>query len=309
MRVRVSAAAVLWAALPALASGGQVAQGSVRVAVRGGVALTEVVARVGFETTVVLPRHWSVVERRLGDPDRWVATGGGHLTMVRPLARGIATNLALVLADGAVVSIGLRESDVLPVYTVVHLGEAVEPADAAGGARAPGVAEDVVAGTPAESPVFLSAVDVEAIRAEEARALEALRAAQEGARARLEDAAAAADEMVEQFVADYPRRLHFVFEFNPQVDVAEGPYWVEGMWHDTQSTFLRFRRVLTEELVVAVFQEDGTARVVPHEVIGVGFVIRIDGVAEAGILGVGDLGAGVPWRMRGEAEPWQASGI
>ena len=308
MKVGV-AAAVLWAALPALAVGGQVAQGSVQVGVRRGVALTEVVARVGFETTVVLPRHWSVVERRLGDPDRWVVTGGGHLTMVRPLARGVATNLALVLSNGEVVSIGLRESDVLPVYTVVHLSEAVESGETDAGVAAPGVAEDVVAGTPAESPVFLSAVDAEAIQAEEARALEALRSAREDARVRVEDATAAADEMVEQFVADYPRRLHFAFEFNPEVDVAEGPYWVEGMWHDTQSTFIRFRRVLSDEVVVAVFQADGTARVVPHEVLGVGFVIRIDGVAEAGILGVGDLGAGVPWRMRGEAEPWQVGGI
>ena len=302
-------AAVSWAAVPAFAFGGQVAQGSAEVGVRRGVALSEVVARVGFETTVVLPRHWSVVERRLGDPDRWVVTGGGHLTMVRPLARGAATNLALVLSDGSVVSIGLRESDVLPVYTVVHLSEAAEPAPAREGDGPPGLVEDVVAGTPAESPVFLSAVDVEAIEAEEVRALEALRAAREDARARVEDASAAADEALEQFVADYPRRLHFAFEFNPEVDVTEGPYWVEGMWHDTQSTFIRFRRVLTEELVVAVFQEDGTARVVPHEVIGVGFVVRLDGVVEAGILGVGDLGAGVPWRMRGEAEPWQVGGI
>ena len=74
---------------------GQVAQGSLRAGVRGGVVLAEVVTRVGFETTVVLPRAWNVVERRLGDPGRWVVTGGGHLTMVRPLVRGAATNLAL----------------------------------------------------------------------------------------------------------------------------------------------------------------------------------------------------------------------
>ena len=286
---------------------GQVPQGSLRVGVRAGVAQAEVVTRVGFETTVVLPPEWNVVERRLGDPDRWVVTGGGHLTMVRPLARGAATNLALVLADGSVVSVGLRESDLLPVHTVVHLAGA-GPAGPSGDAAAGG-AEDVVAGIGAESAVFLSAVDVEAIREEERRALEALRVARDGARARVDDAVSAAGDAVEAFIADYPRRLHFVFEFNPEVDVTAEPYWVEGMWHDTQSTFIRFRRVLADEIVVAGFLPDGTARVLPHEVLGVGLVIRVDGVVQAGILGVGDLGGGVPWRMRGEAEPWQEAGI
>ncbi len=286
---------------------GQVPQGSLRAGVRAGVAQAEVVTRVGFETTVVLPPHWNVVERRLGDPDRWVVTGGGHLTMVRPLARGAATNLALVLADGSVVSVGLRESDVLPVHTVVHL--------AGGGPEGPtgdtaaGVAEDVVAGTGAEPAVFLSAVDVEAIREEERRALEALRVARGEARARVDDAVSAAGDAVEAFIADYPRRLHFVFEFNPEVDVTAEPYWVEGMWHDTQSTFIRFRRVIEDEIVVAGLLPDGTARVLPHEVLGAGLVIRVDGVVPAGILGVGELGAGAPWRMRGEAEPWQEAGI
>ena len=290
---------------------GQVPQGSLRAGVRAGVAQAEVVTRVGFETTVVLPPHWNVVERRLGDPDRWVVTGGGHLTMVRPLARGAATNLALVLADGSVVSVGLRESDLLPVHTVVHLGG---PAGASGDAAAGGetgdvAGEDVVAGTAAEPAVFLSAVDVEAIREEERRALEALRVAQGEARARVDDALSAAGDAVEAFIADYPRRLHFVFEFNPEVDVTAEPYWVEGMWHDTQSTFIRFRRVLADEIVVAGLLPDGTARVLPHEVLGVGLVIRVDGVVPAGILGVGELGGGAPWRMRGEAEPWQDAGI
>ena len=283
---------------------GQVPQGSLRAGVRAGVAQAEVVTRVGFETTVVLPPDWNVVERRLGDPDRWVVTGGGHLTMVRPLARGAATNLALVLADGSVVSVGLRENDLLPVHTVVHLAGG-GPAGSSGDPAA----EDVVAGTGAEPAVFLSAVDVEAIREEERRALEALRVAQGEARARVDDAISAAGDAVEAFIADYPRRLHFVFEFNPEVDVTAAPYWVEGMWHDTQSTFIRFRRVLEDEIVVAGFLPDGTARVLPHEELGAGQVIRVDGVVPAGILGVGDLGAGAPWRMRGEAEPWQEAGI
>ncbi|MCY4028423.1 MAG: TrbG/VirB9 family P-type conjugative transfer protein [Acidobacteria bacterium] len=294
-RFMAAAALIAWA-WPAAA---QVPQGSVQAGVRGGVALVEVVTRVGFETTIVLPPGWRVVERRLGDPDRWIAAGGGHLTMVRPLARGVATNLSLVLSDGSVLSIGLRESDLSPVHTVVHLGE-LPPEDAlsgeAGGAAAiedgAGVVEDVVAGTGAEDPVFLSAADVEAIRREEERALEALRGAEAQVRDRVEDAVAAADEAVEAFAAGYPTRLHFVFEF-------------EGMWHDTQSTFIRFRRVVDDEIVVAGLLPDGTARVLPHEVIGAGFVVRVDGVVEAGTVGVGDLGAGARWRMRREAEPWQ----
>ena len=302
MGARLAAAVLIAWAWPAAA---QVPQGSVQAGVRGGVALVEVVTRVGFETTVVLPPDWTVVERRLGDPDRWIVTGGGHLAMVRPLVRGAATNLSLVLSDGSVLSIGLRESDLSPVHTVVHLGGLLPkdalPVEGDGAA----VVEDVVAGTEAEAPVFLSAADVEAIRQEEERAREALRSAEAEVRDRVEDAVAATDEAVEAFVAEYPARLHFVFEFNHEVDVTAAPYWVEGMWHDTQSTFIRFRRVLDDEIVVAGFLPDGTARVLPHEVIGVGFVIRIDGVVEAGILGVGDLGAGVPWRMRREAEPWQ----
>ena len=304
--MRVGLVLALLGAWPS-AGEGQVAQGSLRAGVRGGVALAEVVTRVGFETTVVLPRAWNVVERRLGDPGRWVVTGGGHLTMVRPLVRGAATNLVLVLSDGSVVSVGLRESELSAVHTVVHLTGAAGDGEVAGGGGGQ-PSEDVVAGTDAESPVFLSAVDVEAVREEERRALDALRAAEEDVRARVDDAVAASGEAVEDFIADYPRRLHFVFEFNPEVDATADPYWVEGMWHDTQSTFIRFRREPDGEIVVAGFLPDGTASVLPHEVIGVGLVIRIDGVVEAGILGVGDLGAGVPWRIRREAEPWR-SGI
>ena len=290
---------------------GQVPQGSVRAEVRDGVAMVEVVVRVGFETTVVLPDEWIVVERRLGDPSRWVVTGAGHLTMVRPLARGATTNLGLVLGDGRVVSVGLRESEVLPVYTVVYLS----PAAADGGgegeegevlAEAAGSAAEVVVGTDRERPVFLSAVDVELIREREARALEGLRLASEEVRDRVEDAELASGEASETFEAAYPQRLHFEFEFNPAVDVSVAPYWVEGMWHDGESTFLRFRRAIDRELVIAGFLEDGSARVLQYQVIGVGLVVRIPGVIESGILGVGDVGGGVPWRMRGEIEPWRS---
>ena len=295
---------------------GQVAQGSVRAEVRDGVAMVEVVARVGFETTVVLPDEWVVVERRLGDPARWVVTGEGHLTMVRPLARGATTNLGLVLGDGRVVSVGLRESEVLPVYTVVYLspaaaddgGEGGEGADGEEVLAAPaGTAGEVVAGTDRERPVFLSAVDVGLIREREARALEGLRLASEEVRDRVADAEEASGEAVEAFEAAYPQRLHFEFEFNPAVDVSAAPYWVEGMWHDGESTFLRFRQAIDRELVIAGFLDDGSARVLQYQVIGVGLVVRIPGVIESGILGVGDVGGGVPWRMRGEIEPWWAA--
>ncbi len=302
MGARLIAAALIAWAWPAAA---QVPQGSVQAGVRGGVALVEVVTRVGFETTIVLPAGWRVVERRLGDPDRWIATGGGHLAMVRPLARGVATNLSLVLSDGSVLSIGLRESDLLPVHTVVHLG-ALAPEDApAAYFGAAEIVEDVVAGTGAEAAVLLSAIDVEAIRREEERAREALRSAEAEVRDRVEDAVAAADEAVDSFVSGYPARLHFVFEFDPEVDVTAAPYRVEGMWHDTQSTFIRFRRVVDDEVVVRALLPDGTARVLPHEVIGHGFVVRVDGVVEAGILGVGELETGARWRMRSEGEPWR----
>ena len=302
MGARLVAAVLIAWAWPAAA---QVPQGSVQAGVRGGVALVEVVTRIGFETTIVLPLDWTVVERRLGDPDRWITTGGGHLTMVRPLARGAATNLSLVLSDGSVLSIGLRESELLPVHTVVHLG-ALPPEDApAADVGAAAAVEDVVAGTGAEEPAFLSAADLEAIRREEERALEALRGAEARVRDRVEDAVAAADEAVNSFVADYPTRLHFVFEFNPGVDAAATPYWVEGMWHDTQSTFIRFRQRVDDEIVVAALLPDGTTRVLRHEVVGAGFVVRVDGVVEAGMLGVGDLEAGAGWRIRREGEPWQ----
>ena len=127
--------------------------------------------------------------------------------------------------------------------------------------------EDVVAGTGAESAVFLSAVDVEAIREEERRALEALRVARDEARARVDDAVSAAGDAVEAFIADYPRRLHFVFEFNPEVDVTAEPYWVEGdvARHAVDVHPVppgpggRDRR--------GGFLPDGTARVLPHEVL------------------------------------------
>lgn len=302
MGARLLAAALIAWAWPA---GAQVPQGSVQAGVRGGVALVEVVTRVGFETTIVLPADWTVVERRLGDPDRWIATGGGHLTMVRPLARGVATNLSLVLSDGSVLSIGLRESDLLPVYTVVHLSGLLPDSTSRGDGDGAEHVEDVVAGTGAEAPVFLSATDVEAMRREEQRAFEALRSAEAEVRDRIEDAVAASGEAVEEFAAEYPTRLHFVFEFNPEVDVSAAPYWVEGMWHDTQSTFIRFQRAVDDRVVVAALLPDGTARVLPHEVIGAGLVIRIDGVVEAGAVGIGDPGSGAAWRMRREAEPWQ----
>ena len=307
---RVSTAVVMASALAVGApAGAQVPQGAAMAGVRSGVALLEVITRVGFETTVVLPRAWRVVERRVGDPLRWVVTGEGHLTMVRPLAADAKTNLNLVLASGRVVSVGLRENQVLPVHTVVHLDVAggVFAEDGAG-AGAEAFREDVVAGTSGEedAAVFVSAVDVEGIRAREARARASVELARSEAADRLADAVRAANAEAEAFEAAYPTQLHFVFEFNPEVDVGGAPYFVEGMWHDTEFTYIRFRQVLAEDIVVAGFLEDRSARVLAHEVLGVGQVIRVAGVVESGILGVGSLGAGVPWRMRGREEPWRS---
>ena len=261
------------------ATAGQVAQGSVRAEVRDGVAMVEVVARVGFETTVVLPDDWVVVERRLGDPGRWVVTGAGHLTMVRPLARGATTNLGLVLGDGRVVSVGLRESEVLPVYTVVYLSPAAADGGGEGGEGGEGEevlaapaapAGEVVAGTDLERPVFLSAVDVELIRSGRRGRWRGCGWRRRRFRTGWRTPRRRAGEAVEAFEAAYPQRLHFEFEFNPAVDVSAAPYWVEGMWHDGESTFLRFRQAIDRELVIAGFLDDGSARVLQYQVIGVG---------------------------------------
>ena len=197
----------------------------------------------------------------------------------------------------------------LPVHTVVHLDVAggVFAEDGAG-AGAEAFREDVVAGTSGEedAAVFVSAVDVEGIREREARARDSVERARSEAADRLADAVRAANAEAEAFEAAYPTQLHFVFEFNPEVDVGGAPYFVEGMWHDTEFTYIRFRQVLAEDVVVAGFLEDRSARVLAHEVLGVGQVIRVVGVVEAGILGVGSLGAGVPWRMRGREEPWRS---
>ncbi len=238
----------------------------------GGAAAQEdeprtVTTRVRHVSTVVLPVSDTIVDVIAGDGEYWDVSASAHLAFIRPLMAGAASNLVILTAAGAVIPLVVVERSEGAVDAVVRL----ELADG-----------------PATAPVLAPVAAVAAAARGTAEAWASVATAEAAAAARLEAARRATQAELDAGREAYPRRLQFAYQWAAGEPRA-APFFVEGMWHDGERTYLRTRAaspVLYErgdagglEVVTAAAVVGGLVYVVPR-VLGPG-VLDVNGARVA----------------------------
>lgn len=191
--------------------------------------------QVRFTTVLVLPEGEEILDFVCGDKDFWIVSGAQHLAYVKPAKEKAATNLNLVTASGRVYSFVLRESTEAPDLKVYVTREGVEDA------------------LPPAGPKRLYRADEVAALRSEIDALTA-RESERVAAARRE-----LDERVAQVRVDLPTALRFPYRWKR--DAA--PFFVEAIFHDGTSTYVRTRAT---ELPALYEVRDGAPNLVTFDV-------------------------------------------
>ena len=192
--------------------------------------------QVRFTTVLVLPEGEEILDFVCGDKDFWIVSGAQHLAYVKPAKEKAATNLNLVTASGRVYSFLLKESTDAPDLKVyVTREEAADGAPTAPGQKRLYRADEVAA----------LRVEIDALTARESERVAA-------ARREL-------DERVARVRNDIPAALRFPYRWKR--DAA--PFFVEAIFHDGTSTYVRTRAA---ELPVLYEVRDGAPNLVTFDV-------------------------------------------
>ena len=142
------------------------------------------------------------------------------------------------------------------------------------------------------TPAFVARSEITAYQALAQQAQETARTAQIAADTLAAEARAEAAAEVEDFRADYPTRLHFVYTLSDRAQ--EPPFNVEAMWHDGQFTYLRSHAQESPALYEAV---DGDPSLVAYDLTEDGlFIVRRR--LDSGWLQIGERRA--TWRYEPE---------
>lgn len=190
--------------------------------------------QVRFTTLLVLPEDEDILDFVCGDKDFWVVSGAQHLAYVKPAKEKASTNLNLVTASGRVYSFLLKESTDPPDLKVYVTRDEESPAGGTGQKR------------------FYRAEEVTALR-EQIDAITA-REAERTALAEHE-----LNERVARARTDAPGRMRFPYRWRPNV----APFFVEAIFHDGASTYLRTRAT---ELPALYEVKDGQPSLVTYDV-------------------------------------------
>ena len=219
---------------------------------------------------MVLPVSDTIVEVVAGDGEYWDVSASAHLAFIRPLMAGAESNLVILTAAGAVLPLVVVERSDAPVDAVVRLGSSDEPTTV---------------------PVLAPVAAVAAAARASAEAWASVAAAEAAAAARLDATRLATQAELDAGREAYPRRLQFAYEFIGR-EARAAPFFVEGMWHDGERTYVRTRAVAP--VVYEVAEESGTVDAVTVEDM-VGPVYVLPRVLGPGFVEVG--GERLAWSM------------
>ena len=178
--------------------------------------VVEIAAKVRYTTVIVVPEDEEILSFVCGDSEYWGLEGSANVALLKPTARGVSTNVALITDSGRIYTLKAKEGGEpdLKVYLHRPVPETEGP-------------ERI--GTPLEKPRFVprSALADYADQANLARdqAREAKRRAQE-----------LLENGIEDFRRRYPGMLRFDYRLPPEA--AGSPWHVRGMWNDQRFTYL-----------------------------------------------------------------------
>ena len=264
-----------WALAPLPANG---AQGPMlRIEATPGVdQLVDIQTQVRHTTVIVLPENESILDFVVGDSEYWHLTGAANVAFLKPIAAGVETNVALICESGRIYSFLASEGG------EPHLVVRIEPP----------TGDDTLISTEPHTPAFIARSEVTAYQVMAQQARQTARNAQAAADTLATQARAEAAEAVEEFRADYPTRLHFVYSLSDRAQ--EPPFNVEAMWHDGQFTYLRSHAQESPALYEAV---DGDPSLVAYDLTEDGlFIVRR--ILDSGWLQIGERRA--IWRYEPE---------
>ena len=176
------------------------------------------------------------------------------MAFLKPIATGVETNVALICESGRIYSFLASEGG------APHLVVRIEP----------GPEDATLISAEPHTPAFIARSEVTAYQVMAQQAQETARNAQVAADALAAEARAQAQAAVEDFRADYPTRLHFVYTLSDRA--LDPPFHVEAMWHDGQFTYLRSHAQESPALYEAV---DGDPTLVAYDLTADGlFIVR-----------------------------------
>lgn len=181
--------------------------------------VVQISARVRYTTVIVVPPEERILTYVCGDAEYWGLEGAANVALLKPMAEGVQTNVALITDQGHIYSLtasevaGEGEPDLK-----VYLRREAPPAD--GPAKV---------GTPLEGPAFVAASELDDFR-------EQARLARDQARA----ARAAAQEMLESGIEDFRHRYPGTLRFDYRLpeEASRSPWRVRALWHDQRFTYL-----------------------------------------------------------------------
>jgi len=159
--------------------------------------------RIRNTTLILLPAGEKILDLVIGDKDMWVLEGTDRYAYLKPAGAGRSTTINIIAQSGNVYTFLAHE--VSSESTPPDIKVFVELSD-------PSQFQAVTA-----PPRF--------VPADEAEALKAQLAAQEARAAREK----------EDFVAEYPARVAFDYDFK----ALEKPFLVSAIWHDDKATYIR----------------------------------------------------------------------
>ena len=243
-----------WAIAPVPAAGSQGPMLRIE-AIPGVDQLVDIQTQVRHTTVIVLPENETILDFVVGDSEYWHLTGAANVAFLKPIATGVETNVALICESGQIYSFLASEGG------EPHLVVRIEP---------PADEDAALIAAEPHTPAFVARSEITAYQALAQHAQETARTAQIAADTLADEARAEAQAAVEDFRADYPTRLHFVYTLSDRAQ--EPPFNVEAMWHDGQFTYLRSHAQESPALYEAV---DGDPALVAYDLTEDGlFIVR-----------------------------------
>lgn len=208
--------------------------------------IVEIRSRIRHTTVIVLPVKENILDFVVGDSEYWHLTGAANLAFLKPIAEGVATNVALVCESGKIYSFLVSEGNAKEPHLVVRIQAEAE-------------AESGISPS-AHEPAFVARSRVTAYQQMAQSAMKTAKAAQLAAEDQIADAAGEAKQKTEAFRAAYPTRIQFPYRLEDKA--RKWPFLVEGMWHDGQFTYLRSN---AQESPALYEVKDGKAALVAYD--------------------------------------------
>ena len=177
--------------------------------------VVEIAARVRYTTVIVVPEDEEILTFVCGDSEYWGLEGSANVALLKPTARGVSTNVALITDAGRIYTLTATEGGEPDLKVYLHRPEPEE--------------EPERIGMPLQAPKFVAS-----------SALEDYRRQADLARDQAREAKRQAQDLLDKGIADYRRRypgtLRFDYRLPPEA--AASPWHVRGMWNDQRFTYL-----------------------------------------------------------------------